>query len=128
MEKPAFLYHGSKVEVDILIPHKAYGLPEELGTEYGVYALESFEMARRFALLIKPLPNGTMAINFDDSTGKVTIKAGTLDRDSIGYVYKVPSDTFVKIDDHQWISICDVVPLEKTVVNTDDLWSEISFG
>ena len=127
MGKPDFLYHGSKVDVDILIPHKAYGLPEELGTEYGVYAYESFEMARRFALPIKPLPNGTMAIYFDDSTGKVSIKAGILDRDSFGYVYKVPSDTFVKLDDHQWISTCDVVPLEKTVVYTTDLWDEISF-
>lgn len=127
MGKADFLYHGSKVDVDILIPHKAYGLPEELGTEYGVYAYESFEMARRFALPIKPLPNGTMAIYFDDSTGKVSIKAGILDRDSIGYVYKVRSDTFAKIDDHQWISTCAVVPLEKTVVYTTDLWDEISF-
>ena len=128
MGKPSFLYHGSKVDVAILIPHKAYGLPEEFGTEYGVYAYESFEMARRFALPIMPLQNGNMAIYFDDTTGKVFIKAGTLDRDSYGYVYKVPADSFIKLDEHQWISTCDVAPLEKTVVKTDDLWSEISFG
>lgn len=128
MGKPSFLYHGSKVDVERLIPHKAFGLPEEFGTEYGVYAYESFEMARRFALPIKPLQNGNMAIYFDDATGKVFIKAGILDRDSYGYVYKVSSDSFVKLDEHQWISTRDVVPLEKTVVNTDDLWSVISFG
>ena len=83
MQGPKFLFHGSKVDVTELLPHKAYGLPEEFGTEYGVYAYESFDLARRFALPISPVPNGNMAIHFDENTGDINIKVGILLRRQI---------------------------------------------
>lgn len=128
VHKPRFLFHGSKVDVTELLPHKACGLPEEFGTEYGVYAYESFDMARRFALPIMPTANGSMAIHFDEHTGDINIKVGTLDKNSFGYVYKVPAENFVRLDDYQWISPVAVTPIEKTKVFTMDLWDKIKFG
>lgn len=127
MDKPQFLYHGSKIKTDILLPHQAFGLPEEHGSEFGIYAYSSFEMARRFALPIGSLPNGNMQIYFDELTGEIIIKAGILNKNSFGYVYKVCSESFECLDDHQWLSQKAVQPLDATIVYTSELWDQILF-
>ncbi|MHB1294244.1 MAG: hypothetical protein ACYC4R_04520 [Anaerolineae bacterium] len=127
MERPAILYHGSKIRTGVLRPHQAGGLPEERGAEFGVYAYPTFDMARFFALPIEPAPNGNLSVHFDEVTGRITIRAGTLARESWGYVYKVSSASFVPLDTHQWLSTEEVVPLEVTQVYAEDLWDRITF-
>ncbi|MHB0857827.1 MAG: hypothetical protein ACYC5M_09685 [Anaerolineae bacterium] len=127
MTKPSYLYHGSKIRADILLPHQAAGLPEEQGSKFGVYAYSTFDMARFFALPIQPAPNGNLCVHFDEQTGRITLRAGTLDRGGWGYVYRVSSASFVLLDSHQWLSKEAVVPLEVTQVYTADLWDRITF-
>ena len=84
-------------------------------------------MVMPFTLTINPFENGSMAIYADDDTGEVTIAAGTLDDHAVGYIYKVSSETFTKIDDRQWISKVDVIPLEVLIVETMDYIHKITF-
>lgn len=80
-----------------------------------------------FSLTINPFDNGSMAIHVDDETSYVTISAGTLDDNAIGYIYKVPSESFTKIDDKQWLSKVEVTPLGVTIVKTKDYMHKITF-
>ena len=114
MEKPKYLYHGSRYKVDILEPRQASGLPEENGTEFGVYAYERQEMVIPFSLTITPFEDGKMGIQVDDATGIVTLSAGVWDETAIGYIYQLPSETFEMIDDLQWVSRQPVKPIACT--------------
>jgi hypothetical protein len=127
MDKPKYLYHGSRHKVDILKPQQAYGSPDEKGAEYGIYAYEDRNMVIPFSLTIQPFDNGSMAIYVDDDTSHVTIAAGILDDDASGYIYKIPSEYFEKIDDKQWLSKKEVAPIEISVVNTKDYMCKIIF-
>jgi outer membrane lipoprotein-sorting protein len=127
MNKPKFLYHGSRYKVEILRPQQAYGSPDEKGDEYGIYAYENKNMAVPFSLTIKPFENGSMAIYVDDDTSHVTISVGTIDDNAIGYIYKVSSKSFEKLDERQWLSKEEVTPIEMTVVNTKDYMHKITF-
>ena len=127
MNKPRFLYHGSRYKVDVLKPHQAYGSPNEKGNEYGIYAYQEKSMVIPFSLTIKSFNNGSMGIYVDDDTSHVTISAGILDDYAIGYIYKVSSKSFEKLDDKQWLSKEEVTPLEITVVNTQDYMHKITF-
>jgi hypothetical protein len=127
VNKPKYLYHGSRYKVDILKPQQAKGSPEENGDECGIYAYENKNMVIPFSLTINPFENGSMAIYVDDETSHVTISAGILEDKAIGYIYKVPSELFAKIDNKQWLSKVEVIPLEVTIVNTKDYMNKITF-
>ena len=127
MSKPKYLYHGSRYKVEIIKPQQAYGSPDEKGDEYGIYAYEDKNMVIPFSLTIKPFEIGSMAIYVDDDTSHVTIAAGTLDDDAIGYIYKISSETFEKLDEKQWLSKEEVTPIEVAVVNTKDYMHKITF-
>jgi hypothetical protein len=120
MNKPEFLYHGSRYKVDVLEPHQAYGSPDENGAEFGIYAYEKEEMVIPFSLTITPFDNGSMGIYVDDDTNFVTITAGIWDETAIGYIYKVSSETFELIDNKQWLSKQAVTPLEYKVFYGQD--------
>lgn len=124
-EKPKYLYHGSQHKADILIPNTASGLPEENGTECGVYAYENINDVLPFTLSIKPYCNGRKSFKVDDSTGIVTISAGILDKTAPGYIYKMPADSFEKIDERQWLSRNPVIPAEVITVYSKDFMSKV---
>lgn len=127
MNKPKFLYHGSRYKLDIIKPHQAYGLPDEKGNEYGIYAYEKYEMAIPFSLTIKPFENGSLNIYFSDETSDVTIYEGIWDETAVGYIYKLPSDTFEKLDELQWLSKKEVIPIECKVYRGIDYKDRITF-
>lgn len=126
MEKHKFLYHGSKQKIDILLPRQAHGSRKENGDRFGVYAYADFDMARRFALPIK-FVNGQLVVTFEEKTGRIILSAGYIDKSSYGYVNKINADSFIQLDEYQWLSVEPVVPIETTIVYTTDLWSMISF-
>ncbi len=68
-----------------------------------------------------------MDIYFDDKTSHVLIREGIWDETAVGYIYKVPSETFEKIDAKQWLSTEAVVPTEYTVYNGIDYKDRITF-
>lgn len=125
MSKPKYLYHGSKYKVNKLIPHTAKGNPAENGAEYGVYAFAKMEAAQPFALSILPFSNGGLSIYIDDDTSITTVSAGIFISDSIGYIYKLPSETFVQLDERQWISRVAVKPVEVFEFHTRDYLDKV---
>lgn len=119
-EKPEFLYHGSPERVERLEPRTACGLPEESGTETGVYAYASPEACVPFALRYLPDEKGNLSIRIDDRTHQVTVSAGMVDWNWDGWIYRLPPDSFVRLDEMQWISREPVAPLEAVPVRAED--------
>lgn len=124
-DKPKYLYHGSQHKTDLLTPHTASGLPEENGTECGIYAYENIDDVLPFTLVIRPYGNGRKSFHVDDSTGIITISAGVLDETAQGYIYKMMSDDFEKLDEKQWISRIPVVPVEVITVGSKDIMNKV---
>ena len=102
MNKPKYLYHGSRYKLDKLKPQQAYGSPTENGDEYGIYAYENKNMVIPFSFTITPFENGSMAIYIDDKTSE-------------------------KIDDKQWLSKDEVIPVEINIIHTKDYMHKITF-
>lgn len=58
----------------------------------------------------------------------MTIYEGIWDESAIGYIYKLPSDTFEKLDDLQWLSKKEVVPIECTIYKGIDYKDRITYS
>lgn len=119
-EKPEFLYHGSPERVSRLDPRPACGLPEENGAETAVYAYETPEACAPFALRYLPDERGRLSIWIDDCTHRVKVSAGRVDWSRGGWIYRLPADPFVRLDEKQWVSYEPVEPLEVIPVRAED--------
>ncbi len=51
-----------------------------------------------------------------------------MDPEGAGYVYRVRSDSFVKIDEWQWVSETEVVPEEVIRIKVRDYWHTVRFS
>ena len=90
---------------EILEPQQASGAnPQE--SQKAIYAGTKFEPVIPFALPIRWYP--------DDPSG-------------IGYVYKVRSDSFTKINGWQWVSPVAVVPEEVFTIKVSDYIDTVVF-
>ena len=56
------------------------------------------------------------------------IEYGSLDPDGVEYVYKLNADTFEKLDDWQWTSKSEAVPVEVIRIRVEDYIHTISFS
>lgn len=127
-KKPEYLYHGSQYLFDRLIPQPASGACERESLT-AIYAGESVKMVIPFALPIRWYPDSPMGQrDFVSGEGDTEIICGTLNPDGVGYVYRVKSDTFVKIDDWQWVSETEVVPEEVIEIKVRDYWHTVRFS
>ena len=126
--KPEFLYHGSQYLLDVLIPQQSND-NTEIGSKFAVYACEDFNSVIPFALPIRWYPdNPAGKRSFSCHEGKVLIEYGSLNPKGFGYVYKVSSEHFEKIDDWQWVSDKEIQPIEIIKINVEDYWHNISFS
>jgi len=50
----------------------------------------------------------------------VIIETGTADLSRVGYLYRVPSDTFTPVSPQQWVSEVPVVPLGREPVTLEE--------
>ena len=127
---PKFLYHGSPHHFEILVPQQAKGANEK-ESKFAIYACEHFHQVIPFALPIRwypDKPSGKRDYSCDWNTGRTVIKYGSIDPDGFGYVYKFSSDGFEKIDDFQWTSCNEVVPIKVTRIAVNDYWHTIKFS
>jgi|GEM_PF-181155 Nucleoside 2-deoxyribosyltransferase. len=126
--KPEFLYHGSQYLFDVLIPQQSSD-NTDTGSKFAVYACENFNSAIPFALPIRwypDNPDGKRAFSCHD--GKTLIEYGSINPKGFGYVYKVSSEYFEKVDNWQWVSDREVQPIEVTKIHVEDYWHDISFS
>lgn len=119
MNKPRYLYHGSRTLVTELTPRPAHGVGPANDRLCAVYASHVADFAIAFALPLTPNENGGYAwkMDFDPDKLEIIVLAGRLDLSGTGYLYRVPSDTFELIDDLQWVSYEPVVPVDYEVVD-----------
>lgn len=126
--KPDYLYHGSQYLFDVLKPQQANG-QYEAESLLAIYAAESLREVIPFALPIRwypDSPDGKRA--FTCEGGRTKLLYGSLDPDGIGYIYKVKSECFEKIDEWQWISTRECIPVEVTEIKVRDYLHTVEFS
>lgn len=126
--KPTFLYHGSQYLLGALIPKQAKD-NTDIGSQFALYACADFNSVVPFALPIRWYPdNPAGKRSFSCHKDKTLIEYGSINPDGVGYVYKINSDHFEKIDDWQWIATEEIRPIEVTKIRVEDYWHNISFS
>jgi len=126
---PIYLYHGSKLLVDELIPNQAYGFGGDVDCYTAIYAVKRKELAIPFSFkLINILKNSSFHIETDKEIPHVTLKNCEIDWEHKGYLYKVKSNTFENVDSLQWVSRVPVKPIEVTVINPKEYYKWISIS
>ena len=127
--KPEFLYHGSQYILQTLIPQQAND-STVIGSQIGIYACEHFEQVIRFAMPIRWYPDnptGKRSWSFFHD-GKLIIEHGTIDPNGIGYIYKIGSENFSKMDEWQWVSTDETNIIDSTKIEVKDYWDMILFS
>ena len=112
MNKPKYLYHGSRKKLELINPTRGvgYGLADN---EHGVYAVSERELAIPFAISYRALGEGAIFfVDTSENPPRIVLKNTDVDWDQVGYVYKVRSESFEKIDSEQWLSRVSVKPVE----------------
>ena len=133
-KKPEFLYHGSPYLFDILEPQQARGSNSQ-ESQKAIYAGTKFEHVIPFALPIRWYPDDpsgkrdfSCEICLVPPQSKTFLHYGSLDPNGIGYVYKLKSDSFTKIDNWQWVSEISVVPEEVFTIKVSDYIGTVVFS
>jgi hypothetical protein len=62
------------------------------------------------------------------SDGKLVIEYGSINPYGIGYIYKISSEYFEKIDNWQWISVNETTVIDSTEIKVEDYWHLIEFS
>lgn len=120
--KPPFLYHGSQSSVDIIKPEQTHGEVKEDDRLCAVYASHNRRFAITAALPILPDPKKGLSwgLRFEGEEPRVKIIKGWLHPSQAGYLYRVPSDAFNKIDEYRWVSSLPVTPLDCEIIHPWD--------
>lgn len=116
------LFHGSPIpNIEIFLPKPARGVGEEKDKLVAVYATHERNVAIPFAFTFQRDANGELSwqLDFPDHLEhpQIVLKAGTLDLKRQGYIYRLPPDTFEKIDEFQWVSYKPVKPVAVSVID-----------
>ena len=126
--KPTFVYHGSQSLFEVLKPYKAKDTTDK-GSQFAIYACEHFDHVIPFALPIRWYPDNPLGRrDYQCKDGITIIEYGSLNPNGFGYIYKLSSETFEKIDDWQWISRVDVVPVEIVKIAVKDYWHTVTLS
>lgn len=126
--RPIYLYHGSQYRFDIVAPQAASGGCER-ESQKAIYAAETMDAVIPFALPIRWYPDGPEGKrDFTCQDGVTQLRYGSLDPNGVGYVYKLKSEGFEKIDEWQWISRQETVPEEVVEIKVRDYLDRVVFS
>jgi hypothetical protein len=121
MQKPARLYHGSDVRVDVLRPHLAHDVERAAGRRHGVYATHDRDVALGFALGCVPdREHHPWAVWFEIDPVKVVYAFARPNLGGTGYLYTVSSKRFEQTGSHEWVHRGCVTPLSVEEIEVDD--------
>lgn len=126
--KPMYLFHGSTMKFDRLEPQQAHGACDK-ESMMAIYAAESLREVIPFALPLRWYPDEPGGKkSFVCDAGKTYVEQGYVDINRDGYVYRVKSDTFKKIDEWQWVSEETVEPLEVLAIPGKKMLHTVTFS
>ncbi|QER39255.1 hypothetical protein F2A31_05875 [Acinetobacter suaedae] len=123
--KPLLLFHGSSNYRESLEPKLAIG-DGEMDNAFGIYAVEDKRIAQLFAIEYLSLSNeARFSIKFEDDFVYVELYQCSVNWDRLGYLYTLPSESFVKVDHMQSVSSESVFPTKVEPVNPYDFKAHI---
>lgn len=123
MKKPKFLYHGSSIKVDMLLPKQAEDWLAPLGNEIGVYATSNKDIALAFALGARKDKDGNVSrfiFHKNNKSVQMIFALGSPNFGEKGYLYILPNESFEHLSGSQWISSKSVKPSDIIEINVDD--------
>ena len=115
-----YLYHGSPVRVDKLIPNQAYDTGFEEGCQYAVYATTNRIMAICFALGCVEESENAERIMLPEYGDKMVFRNCHPNYGGKGYVYVLSKEKFSHAMGSQWVCFEEIVPDEVIEINVDD--------
>jgi len=121
------VFHGSQYDLDTIKPMQASGQCE-CESLNGIYAAGAKEVVP-FALPIRCYPDSPDGKrSFECEGGMTRLLYGSLDPAGKGYIYKLTSDSFSKMDDWQWVSDTPCEIVEKMTINVKDFLHTVEFS
>lgn len=126
--KPMYLFHGSTMRFERLVPQQAHGACE-IESLKAIYAAESLRDVIPFALPLRWYPDepgGKKSFTCD--AGKTYVEQGYVDINRDGYIYRVKADAFKKIDEWQWVSEEAVEPLDVLAIPAKNMMHTVTFS
>ena len=115
-----YLYHGSPVRVNKLIPNQAYDTGFEEGCQYAVYATTNRIMAICFALGCVEESENAERIMLPEYGNKMVFRNCHPNYGGKGYVYILNKEKFSYAMGSQWVCFEEIVPDEVIEINVDD--------
>jgi hypothetical protein len=121
MIKPIHLFHGRRYLVESLSPTQAFGFGGAADCQKAVYAVAEREWAIPFAITFTPTASdATFTIETESSPPSIRLKNTEVMWYQKGYLYTLPSGTFERIDEKQWVSYYPVKPEMIEEINPQD--------
>lgn len=120
MEEKDYLYHGSPVKVDKLLPNQAYDMEYAEGCQYAVYATSDKMMAILFALGCVSDSEDSERIMMPEYGNKMFFKNCHPNYNKKGYVYVLDKSKFIHAMGTQWVCDEEVIPISIEEINVND--------
>lgn len=128
MNKPKFVYHGSKDLLDIVKPQQARGICEA-EAQHAIYAAATPEEVIPFSLPFRWYPDAPGGkLSFDSDGVNSFLRYGSIDPNGKGYIYVLPANSFELINEWEWVSREAVKPVKVIEISVKDYWHTISFS
>lgn len=113
-----YIFHGSKKLFEVLRPNKAFGFGGEPDCHFGIYGVRNRNLAIPFTFTITSVgSNAAFQVKTDCEPPEVILENASIDWDKKGYLYTLPAASFRKVDDLQWVSEVEVIPLDITEID-----------
>ena len=113
-EESLTLWHGSprKLIGEFLLPHKAVDITRQPENCHdGIYALEKREFAIIIGIITGKGVRLGSALDFSKDVPDGIVMGGWPNQETV-YLYRLPAQTFQKVDGNQWVSHTKVKPCE----------------
>lgn len=119
MEKE-YLFHGSPVRVDRLIPSQACDVGFQEGCQYAVYATTNKIMAILFSMGCIETADNSDRIMMPEYGDKMLFRNCHPNYDGKGYVYSLDKSRFVHAMGSQWVCYDEIVPDAVEEIDVND--------
>lgn len=118
MEKE-YLFHGSPIRVDKLVPNQAYDVEYKEGCQYAVYATSNKIMAILFSMGCIEIGDNAERIMMQKYGDKMIFKNCHPNYNGRGYLYYLDKSKFTHAMGSQWVCYDEIEPdyIEEIDVN-----------
>lgn len=109
MEKE-YVFHGSPIKVDKLVPNQACDIAFEEGCQLAVYGTDNKKMAILFALGCVEESDDAERIMMPEYGDKMIFKRCHPNYDGKGYLYYLDKSKFIHAMGSQWVCYEEIIP------------------